>query len=314
MKFLYAIISVLITNICFGQITTTKIYEPEVIIENQEYDSLLNFLGEDVNNYIGQEVYLKGKSKSLRAYGYDNFYTDFGKDIRETAVVYKCCDGYNSKYDSLAERYFTVLKIHKHPSADDYSIYEDDYYMELKEKESGDTVYFKYSSKYEHSFPFILVGFFQKQKDLLVGNKYVIRGDNWMSDDEEMMDVNTGKVVDFSPGGIWTCTDLTIEEKYYTLSLLIKNGNGEKITLGLDNIDGNYWVFGYNEAIRYKQKYGNSNWIKILKREIVTGFTEEMARLSWGEPEEINRTSYGDPWIYDGQYLYFKNGKLTSFN
>ena len=73
-------------------------------------------------------------------------------------------------------------------------------------------------------------------------------------------------------------------------------------------------VFTEKEAIIYKKKFGNTNWEKILNGKVVVGFTEEMVLLSWGEPEEINRASYGDQWVYDGQYLYFENGKLKSFN
>lgn len=48
------------------------------------------------------------------------------------------------------------------------------------------------------------------------------------------------------------------------------------------------------------------------------GMTREMAVDSRGEPEDINRTvtNYGtsEQWIYSSKnYLYFDNGKLTSW-
>lgn len=47
------------------------------------------------------------------------------------------------------------------------------------------------------------------------------------------------------------------------------------------------------------------------------GMSEQDARdSSWGKPRKINRTTnaYGvsEQWVYDGGYLYFKNGVLTS--
>lgn len=54
------------------------------------------------------------------------------------------------------------------------------------------------------------------------------------------------------------------------------------------------------------------------KRNGVTiGMTEQDALdSSWGKPRKINRTTnaYGvsEQWVYDGGYLYFKNGVLTS--
>ena len=45
--------------------------------------------------------------------------------------------------------------------------------------------------------------------------------------------------------------------------------------------------------------------------------TAEMARVSWGKPEDINRTttalSVSEQWVYgSGNLLYFKDGVLTS--
>jgi len=54
--------------------------------------------------------------------------------------------------------------------------------------------------------------------------------------------------------------------------------------------------------------------LNILEGKVVIGFTEEMVLLSWGEPKKINKTSYNEQWVYDGQYLYFENGILKSFN
>ena len=47
------------------------------------------------------------------------------------------------------------------------------------------------------------------------------------------------------------------------------------------------------------------------------GMTAEMAReCGWGAPQSINRTtnatSVHEQWVYDGGYLYFTNGVLTS--
>ena len=50
---------------------------------------------------------------------------------------------------------------------------------------------------------------------------------------------------------------------------------------------------------------------------IVIGMTKAEAKLSWGEPDDINRTvgawGVNEQWIYNHTYLYFQNDKLTSF-
>jgi hypothetical protein len=44
--------------------------------------------------------------------------------------------------------------------------------------------------------------------------------------------------------------------------------------------------------------------------------TEEVRASSWGKPDRINRSTYSfgvhEQWVYDGGYLYFQDGKLTS--
>ena len=45
--------------------------------------------------------------------------------------------------------------------------------------------------------------------------------------------------------------------------------------------------------------------------------TKEMAIIALGEPDDINKTvgSWGvhEQWIYNKLYIYFENGKLTSY-
>jgi hypothetical protein len=300
-----------LSSFSFAQITTTKVAEKNEEDSIEPYDSTQNFLGKDVYKYIGQDLYLKGKPESLRKYGYDGFSLDYTTStLANTSNVYKCCGNFHSKYSELAGKYFKVLAVHKHPKALESSyLYGNKYYLELEEKESGDKVYFEYDTEFEHSFPFIVVSFFEKQRKNLVGEQFVIA--NKVLDSST--DIETGKLITNTPAQKWECIDLTIEEKHYSLSLVIKNSLGEKTTVSYDIVNSKEKVFRLSDAEEYKRKFGDDNWLKILDGKVVIGFTEEMVLLSWGAPKEINRASYGDQWVYDGQYLYFENGKLESF-
>ncbi len=202
-----------ITFFCFGQSDQ---------VENTSYDSTQNFLGKEVNKYLGQELYLKGKAEKLRPFGYEGFYTDYikGKDLIKVLTdsssnngVYKCCDFFNSKYDSLAGKYFKVLEIIKHPKAEENeSLYGTKSYLKLQEKTSNEIVYYEYDNKYEWNFPFIVVGFFEKLKKQCIGQTYVY-----------------GKKK-------LECIDLTIEEEYYNLSLILKDKNGKTITVEYNHL------------------------------------------------------------------------------
>jgi hypothetical protein len=303
-------------TISFGQITTTKVATKAELTDNSPYDSTQNFLGKEVNKYIGQELYLKGKSESLRGYGYDGFLTDYNKS-KFDGGVYKCCESYNSKYKDLAGKYFKVLEVIKHPkAAESEYLYGKKSYLKLEERESKDIVYFEYDSQFEHNFPFIVVGYFIKLKQTQIGKKFIVRGRNWISVGI-MTEMNTGNPVSyFEAGNIWKCVDVTIEEKYFTLSLVIQNEKGEQIPLSIDNAEQDYWVFEAAQAEKLKKKFGIENWLKIVGGKVKIGMTKEMCLVSWGKPKKINETitagNKSEQWVYDDNYIYFTNGVVTA--
>jgi hypothetical protein len=80
-----------------------------------------------------------------------------------------------------------------------------------------------------------------------------------------------------------------------------------------------------NDIHRYisirKSSFSKTIQNKIIERKVWIGMTKEMALLSWGKPDDINKTTtaYGvsEQWVYrysdyKAQYLYFKNGILTA--
>lgn len=325
-KILSTTIGIIILKFSFSQITTTKVIikdEPKI---KSIYDSTLNFLGTDALLYKGQELYLIGKSESLRKYGYSGFIIDYNQSSSSLKNTYQAImpedkkyieydiGGGKSIYDSLAGKYFKVLEVYKHPKAKEQEyLYGTKFYLALEEKESGEKLYFEYDSKYEHSFPFLVVGYFEKLKKNVVGQNYVISTKYF----EGSKDITSGNPIHNRAGQKWTCIDLTIEEQYYNLSLILKNDLGEKVFADHEYLfekGGKSQVYTWKKAENYKAKFGEPNWHIILNREVKIGFTEEMVRLAWGEPKKINKASYGDQWVYDEQYLYFENGKLKSFN
>lgn len=317
----YALTAIVLWLSCLGfsQISTIRIAPILDEIIFAPYDSTRNFLGKDVGQYLGQALYLKGKSEGLRKYGYEGFVVDYRiDDLVNYSNVYKgnkieC--RYNSDYNELAGKYFQALSVMKHPktSSDGY-LYGDYYYLELEEQVSKDTLFFKYNSKYDWSFPFIVVGYFEKQKAELVGEKFVFC--NKLIND--VYNIHTGDRITNIPYQEWTCTDFTVEERYFTLGLVVENPLGESIHVSVESVMCNDISrrSGYNviEFRRYSDEYGDENWKAIVEGIVRIGFTEEMVKMAWGEPTNVNHSSYGDQWVYDSQYLYFEGGILRSFN
>ena len=64
--------------------------------------------------------------------------------------------------------------------------------------------------------------------------------------------------------------------------------------------------------------------LNIFNNKVTLGMTKDQVMLSWGQPDDINRTvgSWGvnEQWVYkksrdmsNWKYLYLKNGRLTSW-
>lgn len=65
------------------------------------------------------------------------------------------------------------------------------------------------------------------------------------------------------------------------------------------------------------RRFGKSTADQIKEGYIVIGWDKEKVKLSWGEPNDINKTisKYGtdEQWIYNNRsYVYFTNGKVTT--
>ena len=134
--------------------------------------------------------------------------------------------GGRSVYDSLVGKYFIVLNVHKHPKAEsDYYLYGEKQFLELKEKKSGDTIFFEYYTKYKSKFPFVVLGHFEYLKKKYVGQSYIM----YTNSVRGSTDYTNGKELTVIAGQKWTCTDVKIEDKYYNISLVFENDETTRI-------------------------------------------------------------------------------------
>lgn len=311
-KLLFAFTLILSVQVSFSQISTTKV-ATEIPKEITPYDGLQNFLGLDYIKYKGQELYLIPKSEGLRKYGYDGFILDINKSESDESNKFKCCDSYNSKYQDLEGKYFIVEDVLEDPK----SIYSDYAYLKLKTKDSGESVFYKYNKKYNSAFPFLVVSYYEKQKSIFVNNEVLIRNFPKIegANQKKIIDIESGVEVEILKGKYLKCLDITIDQKYFEVALLLQNEKGQKFLFPLN---ARYLqiqrILTKQEAEKIRLKFGDKNWNVILDQNVIVGFTEEMTKFSWGEPNKINKSSYGDQWVYGTRYLYFEKGLLKSFN
>lgn len=76
----------------------------------------------------------------------------------------------------------------------------------------------------------------------------------------------------------------------------------------------NYFL---NENPKDTYKGREENWELICEQKIQIGFTEDELMLSWGAPNNINKTVVSgikhEQFVYSSQYVYLENGIVTSF-
>ncbi len=237
MKKIFSTTSILLLCcFAFAQIQTIKSKKLEDIPTKLKYDSLKNYIGMSVYAYIGQEFYLRPKPDGSQQYGYDGFYNGTDDDFRNYEKnVYKCCNSFNASYDSMQGRYFTVLTVTRHPKAEENpSLYGKNFFLKLVEKQSSDTCYYLYNGgSVEEAFPFTVVGYYTKCKKRYIGRKFTTQGKRWSTESEPEKDIVTAKPVSITPGKVWTVVDISIDDKYYELSFVMKSQLGEKVEIAI---------------------------------------------------------------------------------
>jgi hypothetical protein len=136
-----------------------------------------NFPGKDVELLVGKEIKVLPKAESLQEYGYMGFYKD--SNLKKK---YACCQGFNSKYQELENKIFKVLSYESYTNI----IGKKEFKLQIENDETG-ILYFDYSSEYEKSFPFEVIGGLVFPKEFLC--KYI----------EEIKDKFTEKITYKTP-------------------------------------------------------------------------------------------------------------------
>lgn len=304
MKKIFALILLTIVfKPTYCQIGTTDVAAPKPKEVVAIFDSTRNFLGYDnVFSYEGQLLFVLPVSEGLEKYGYRDF--DRPSSINRTGKI---------QYEELAGKYFLVDKV-----ADYTDGRQKKYIFYLSEKDNSSNKYwFYYDPQFEHSFPFFVVSHFNYLKSRYIGKKFIIAWNYLKSHD-----IVTGDTIQIANDAktFWSATDITIvNDKYRNLSIIVQNGNTTSCVSVSSfehaiSQDGARRVFEKSEWDKLVSIYGFSMMKSVLSAEIKVGMPLKLLIMAWGKPDKINSASYGDQYVYNGQYVYVKGGKVTSWN
>lgn len=253
--------------------------------------------------------------------------------------------------DSVYGKYFTILNIEgkiglgskEYKKLEDIEIEQGKEWqlnlrITLRNETNQDVLYWKTSVQSLGS-PFFLVPYFEKQREVYLNQKVVLRSANRINTDlQNLVDVNTGEIVNIKYGEVWTCSDVTFvdsKDSYYLKCFyFLKNGNREvKISLA-GGLMTDYFMLETEfikqelenkkkeeqlkkeeqerqkkeqlERIKFKNdciaKWGAKMGGYIAEGKVVLGMSKEMCIAAWGQPININRTILRglktEQWVY----------------
>lgn len=304
-----------------AQIEVTSVAIPQQKTQKvPAFDSTRNFLGTmDVKSYTGQILFVLPKVEKKIKWGYEYFKpidynpkdhfsrnSHYGNDSEKSK--------YNTRYEDLTGKYFRVDSI----SEKSYTEYH--FYL-TNTKDETDRCCFIYNTLYITTFPFIVLSHFNYLKDRFVGKQYIVQSKFRI----HPIDIITGDSIKINDDSkiIWTASDLTIIENnrllQMRLAVVIKNGNSttyidaEEFAKAFDNKSRRF-IFEKTEWDTMVKKYGLSMMKLVLNEEIKVGMPEQLLINSWGRPEKINSSSYGNKqYVYGYSYVYVKDGKVVSW-
>ncbi|MGD9994254.1 MAG: hypothetical protein AB7S69_13245 [Salinivirgaceae bacterium] len=159
--------------------------------------------------------------------------------------------------DSVENQYFTIIDIKGKYLEKEYKRLEDieipehkysNWYrsvslkISLKNESNNDTLFWILKRARDiNKSPFFLVPYFEKLKDLVLNQNFVVKTNVAL---ENLVDVNTGELINIAHGEVWKCTDISFANSndfYLTPYYFLKNGDREiKIKLGIGELNKHF--------------------------------------------------------------------------
>lgn len=345
-KFVLSLILVLSAISSFAQIKTyaPKPKQATDSIALAPYDSTYTFVRGKLPALVGQQIQFlpNNSAKNRDGYTFFNLYRNKYEKLNPLySTIYR-----STKYDALVNKVFDIVGVDS--IVDDNNLFRKvDYRLRVVSPEYADTLYLslpfihesktnykieKYVDFDEHSFRnVIILGYFEKLRNRLANTSIKVRFPNNKnnSDDYVLFDIESNEPINSIPlntklnildigvidgteyGGLKYILSKTDTPQYYA-ELNPLNFTGATPITQSDK-DRAEWE---RSMIT---KYGKTNGTLIIQGRVKIGFTKQMCKEAWGEPESINTStgSWGshEQWVYGlGTYLYFDNGRLSSID
>ncbi len=323
-KIIITLVLCIVSSVCFGQISikeTKQIEEPE---ERVVFDSTKNFLEmSSVESYQGQVLFVRPIKSSLRGFGYDNF-KQYPYDISKHSVTQKHYGNdaessqFNTNHGDLAYKYFIVDSVIKVRQGYEYG----HYILYLTERDNAEhKCCYVYDPKMGFNFPFLVVSHYN-----FIINNYVNK--ELMTVRNEKLTVSKVTDISMNEDGNLQCEVVIGKDTVYITDMRFYYKRNKEDARWIElNADRNlYMTFrtDWENKNKFVEKtdwnklinlYGTEMMKCVLTGSLRIGMPVALMYLSWGEPDEVHSSSYGvTQYIYMDDYVYVKNGRITSWH
>ncbi len=295
-------------------------------IAPKSFDSSRNYVGKDVLEYVGQEWYFKEESLKDRDNCCNWFYNvdesgvaiDMAKGIMHEPIIFPA---WRQNYSDYVGRKFTVLEVKKAPDVDfwrdeqkqltkverelgkannvlreyvkrglrgieDNFFYNGRCYVVLLDKVASEKIYYYYDARSEAAFPFVDLGYLAKEKEQLIGHKFVF-SDAFIADAVAPSGSTRNAII---TGAEWKCTDFSFDTVLYAFTLELWNRDGQTLIKPVSRDWHGQYIMGAayspGEADSLKSIYGAPVFDALLHGSVRPGMTRTMCQLALGKPQK----------------------------
>lgn len=189
----------------------------------------------------------------------------------------------------------------------------------------GDTIELRKDTVFDDINQLIYLDDVDKAKDLLLNKQLYIKTNQWLYINEKGNEQYSFDNQKYIPVII---KNIGVGNQDGPVKMIFSPLNNDKeycLNVRFSGINNDVGVFGIDFEVAFqfdnpKNEFPNisaQHWTLIQNSKVRIGMNKKECILSWGQPEDINKTIVenvtSEQWIYSSSsYLYFKNGILTS--
>ena len=346
LNFMYAQISE--RNLTPQKPTVNTTYSSE--LNFMHHDNL-----EEYKKYVGQEFfilpsnfgsYVSPSDKTM----FDDMYYQTPKEIsvevpkgrkkiieKRTIKHYLGDENDNFSYDNVGGKTFKVIDFDLSKSRTIIKDYNELHFT-LVDKTTNEIVIWK-PKLYEFRYPYniMIVSHLDFLKNYYKNKKYYARR-TMLNESEDSNSVYHKRIINLLNGqntkveekSLWKVVDVSLVNVYtssFKTPMIILSNFDNTVELPVYFLKEGpsrtttrpsiYKDFMNSEDFEILvKKFGKDNAEAILANKVKVGMTDEMCKLSWGEPDKINKSisknDYTEQWVYGNSYLYFSKGILRT--